>query len=391
MMTRKDLRGKYAIVGIGEPANINWVPDRTELMLAAEATLLAVKDASLGIKDIDGVFCEGEMTQNVFQEYTGIYPLHAETGGRGAPGPIGHVEHAIAAMEAGLCSVALVVQGTLARGGGGSPLAASLAGAQRATAFGQFLLPYGMSGEFVRHAMIARRYNHDYGTRMEDFAELAVSTRKWAALAPRAAFKDPITVEDVMTSMMISDPITILMCCPRLDYGGAFIITSAERARDLKQKPVYVLGTAETYEATIDFKDNLMVWGMVQRAGKRAFDMAGVTHKDINVMQTHDGFIPLPILELEGLGFCKPGEGLAFVAKGRTAPGGAFPMNTNGGGLSYNHVGTFGIASINETVEQLRGQAGPRQIHGAKVGMVAASAGAFSSHVDVIVSTEARP
>jgi acetyl-CoA acetyltransferase len=299
------------------------------------------------------------------------------------------VEHAITAMEAGMCTVAIVVQANSVRSGVGTAKARPPDATQ--TNAGQFLTPFGVSGEFVRHGMVANRYIKEFGGKMENFAEIAVSIRKWATLSPKAAFRDPITVEDVMNSAMISNPMTILMCCPRLDYAGAFIVTSAERAKDMAKKPVYVLGTSQAFEKSIDYKDDLVRWQSIRRAAPRVWEMSGVKPSDIQVLQTHDCFIPVPVLEVEGLGFCKDGEGLSFLSGGRTVPGGQLPMNTNGGGLSYNHAGTFGIASVVETVQQLRGESpAEKQVQGAKVGMIAASGGNFTIHTDVIMSSEQK-
>jgi acetyl-CoA acetyltransferase len=331
----------------------------------------------------------GAATPNVFQEYTGIFPSYSDSGGIGRTSPIAMVEHAITAMEAGMCSVAVVVQATSTRSMVGVAKPGRSDDSQ--TNAGQFLSPYGLAGEYTRHAMLTTRYLHTYGKTMQGFADLASSTRKWATLSPKAAFRDPISPEDVLSSEMISYPLTILMCCPRLDYAGAFIVTSAERAKDMKKKPVYVLGTAQAFEKSIDYKDDLIRWQNVRRASPRLWDMAGIKPKDIDIAQTHDAFIPVPVMELEGLGFCKDGEGLDFVSGGRTAPGGAFPMNTNGGGLSFNHAGEFGCASIIETVEQLRGESLPaKQVKGAKTGLVAGSSGNFTIHTDVIISTEQK-
>ncbi len=391
MLDRRDLRGKFAIVGVGEPAVINTVRDKSEHQMAAESVINAANEAGISIKDIDGVFMCGGPTPNDLQTYMGIFPSYADSGGIGAASPIAMVEHAISALAAGMCRIAVVVQGNsprsqigLARAGRGGDSSATFAG--------QWLTPYGLTGEFCRHGFVANLYNKTYGTTMMGFAEIAAQTRAWATMSPKAAFRDPITAEDVLNSEMISDPMTILMCCPRLDYAGAFIITSAERAQSLKKKPVYILGTSQAFEKNIDNKDDMLRWKNIRRAAPRLWAMAGVQPRDIQIAQTHDCFIPVPVLELEGLGFCADGEGLDFLAHGRSGPGGRFPMNTNGGGLSYNHAGTFGIASIIENTVQLRGEAPKeKQVKGAQIGIVAGSGGGFTIHTDVVMSTDPRP
>lgn len=384
MTQSSSLRGKYAIVGVGEPEVINRVPDKTELAFGTDALLRAAADAGISVKDIDGWFVPGNPSPNQAGEYLGVFPSYADGGGVGAVSPIAMVGHAVAALNAGLCTVAAVMHTQLSRSGGGG---GGGGGNAAATPAGQYITPYGVQGEYARHGFVANRYNQVYGTKMEGFAELAVSTRKWAQLHPRAAYRDPMTVEDVMNSRVVSWPMTMPMVCPVMDNAAAIIITTAERARDMKKTPAYVLGFSQQFEFTIDFKEDLLDWEMIRKSREVVFPMAGISHGDVDIMQTHDCFIPVPILELEGLGFCEKGEGLDFVANGRTAPGGEFPLNTNGGGLSYSHSGSFGLASIADTIEQLRGESGERQISNAKTGLITGSGGGFSTNVSLVLTT----
>jgi acetyl-CoA acetyltransferase len=229
----------------------------------------------------------------------------------------------------------------------------------------------------------------EFGTTSEQLAEVAVATRRWARLNPRAIMREPLTVADVLASRMISWPLHLLDCCLVTDAGGAVVVTSAERARDCRRRPVYVLGTGEaSTHVMVSQMPDYARWDAARLAGERAFAMAGVSHADVDVAQLYDAFTIVPIMALEALGFCKEGEGGAFVAGGRTAPGGDFPMNTNGGGLSYTHSGMYGMFTLVEAVRQLRGECGPRQVPGAKVALCHGLGGMFSSAATLIAATE---
>src|SRR2546425_3282950 len=230
---------------------------------------------------------------------------------------------------------------------------------------------------------------HEFGTTSEQLAEVAVATRRWAQLNPRAIMRDPLTVEDVLASRMISSPLHLLDCCLVTDAGGAVVVTSAERARDCRRKPVYVLGTGEaSTHVMVSQMPDFARWDAARLAGERAFAMAGVAPADVDVAMLYDAFTIVPIMALEALGFCKPGEGGPFVAGQRTAPGGAFPMNTNGGGLSYTHTGMYGIFTLIEAVRQLRGECGARQVPGCRAAVWHGPGGMFSAAGTLTVSTE---
>jgi acetyl-CoA acetyltransferase len=250
----------------------------------------------------------------------------------------------------------------------------------------QFEMPFGLAGPPTGYALAAARHMHEFGTTSEQLAEVAVATRRWAMLNPRALMRDPLTVDDVLSSRMISWPLHLLDCCLVTDAGGAVVVTSAERARDRPKKPVYVLGTGEaSTHVMVSQMPDFARWDAARMAGERAFAMAGVTPADIDVAELYDAFTIVPIMALEALGFCAPGEGGAFVAGQRTAPGGAFPMNTNGGGLSYTHSGMYGMFTLVEAVRQLRGECGARQVPNARVACVNGTGGWFSSASTVIL------
>jgi len=293
------------------------------------------------------------------------------------------VEHAVAAIRAGHAEVVVLAYGSTSR--------ADLKRRRRTAnlSFGtrgpmQFEVPFGHT-LIAKYAMSARRHMHEFGTTLDQLAEIAVSTRANAALNPDAYYRDPITIEDVNTSRLIAEPLTKLHCCIRSDGGGAVVLTSGDRARDLARPPVWVLGTGEAVSHTSmsewpDFTDS-----PARRAGEAAFGRAGVTPADVDCCQLYDAFTPMVLLTLEALGFCAKGEGGPFVADGRLRVGGALPTNTDGGGLSACHPGMRGMFLLVEGVRQLRGEAGARQVADAQICCVNGTGGWFSSASTVLL------
>ena len=239
------------------------------------------------------------------------------------------------------------------------------------------------------YAMAARRHMYEFGTTPEQLAEIAVSTRKWAVLNPRARFSEEITVSDVLASPMQVAPLHLLDCCLVTDGAGAFVMTSAERAKTLRKPPVYVLGAATCHDHMIisQMPDLTTTPGAI--SGPAAFSMAEIKPDDVDILMGYDSFTITALLHLEDLGFCSKGEGGAFVEDGRTAPGGSLPMNTNGGGLSYTHPGAYGMFLIVEAVRQLRGECGPRQVEGAEVAVAHGSGMVLSCMSTLVLGTEA--
>jgi acetyl-CoA acetyltransferase len=379
------MRGRVAIVGAGESDEMGKLPHKSAFALHAEAARNALADAGLRKDDVDAVFSAGLWMGSETAEYLGIRPRYVDGTQIGGCSFIAHVEHAMAAIAAGVCEVALITHGESGASRVGMP----------GTRFGtdstrlQFEAPFGLAGPPTGYALAAARHMHEFGTTSEQLAELAVSTRKWAALNPRAAMRDPITVDDVLSSRMISWPIHLLDCCLVTDAGGAVVVTSAERARDLPRKPVYVLGTGEaSTHVMVSQMPDFARWEAARMSGERAFAMAGVSHADVDVAMFYDAFTIVPVMGLEAVGFCREGEGGAFVSGGRTAPGGEFPMNTNGGGLSYTHTGMYGMFTLVEAVRQLRGECGARQVADAKVAICHGLGGMFSAAATMIASTE---
>lgn len=385
---RRALRGSVAIVGVAESDELGRLPHKSALALHMEAAHNALADAGLSKKDVDGLFTSGRNMANEIPEYLGIRPRFVDGTQIGGCSFILHVEHAMAAIRAGLCEVALITHGE----SGYSRVAMPAPRWGEDSNNVQFELVYGHAGPPTGYGLVATRHMHVYGTTKEQMAEVAVATRKWAALNPKALMRDPITIDDVLRSRLIAWPFHLLDCCLVTDGGGAVVITSAERARDLPKPPVYVLGTGECVtHQMVSQMPNFHQWDAAIVSGRQAFEMAGVRHDEIDVAELYDAFTIVPILALEALGFCKPGEGGPFVSGQRTAPGGDFPMNTNGGGLSYTHTGMYGIFTIIEAVRQLRGECGPRQVAHARVALCHGTGGTWSSAATLILSTERSP
>jgi acetyl-CoA acetyltransferase len=379
---------QVAIVGADESDEIGMVPHKGILQHHSEAALNALQDAGLALSDVDGLFTSGAGFAASLQvaEYLGIQPKYTDSTSVGGSSFVIHVEHAAAAIAAGLIDVALITHGETGysnrfRGAGRAPMDPWFPAAQ-------FEMPYHVGGPATTYALACQRHMHQYGTTHEQLAEIAVATRKWARLNPKALMQDDLSIDDVLSSRWISYPFHLLDCCLVTDAGGAIVITSAERAKDLKKRPVYVLGSGEahTHWTLANMPDLTTTPASI--SGPRAFEMAGVTHNDIDVVEVYDSFTYTALVTLEALGFCKPGEGGSFVSGQRTAPGGDFPLNTNGGGLSYTHPGMYGMFLLIEATRQLRGEAGDRQVQGAKLACVNGTGGALSSTGTLILGSD---
>ena len=376
------IKNKVAIVGADETDEIGIVPNMTPIMMHAQAARNALRDAGIELSEVDGLFTAGTgaMASVQLAEYLGITPRYTDSTMTGGSSFVIHVEHAAAAIAAGLCNVALITHGETGfsgrnrRGprGGGFSFDTSLPSAQ-------FEMPFGLGGAPSTYALAAMRHMHEYGTTSEQLAEVAVATRKWAQLNPRAMMRDDLTIEDVLASRWVAYPLHIYDCCLVTDAGGAVVVVGADRARDYKKPPVWVLGSGEasTHMSLLGMDD--VTRTPARYSGKAAFDMAGVTHDDIDVVEVYDSFTYTAMVTLEELGFCQKGEGGPFVSNQRTAPGGDFPMNTNGGGLSYTHPGMYGMFVMIEAVRQLRAECGARQVKGAKLALVNATGGMLSA------------
>ena len=375
---------QVAIVGVAENG-LGDTNGRSELQLQAEAAAFALADAGLTASDVDGIFAASNdmhwYPPVLVAEYLGISASYTDSTNIGGSSFEAHIGHAAAAIAAGLCEVALITYGSIQRSRRSRTLGSS--GPVRLTP--QFEAPYGLPLPAGAYALAARRHMHLYGTTPEQLAQVAVSTRKWAKLNPAAKMRGDLTIEDVLASPMIVDPLHLLDCCLVTDGAGAVVVTSAERARNLRKPVVTVLGHGSAHtHATISNLSHL-TRPSGTASGSRAFAMAGVTPADIDVAEIYDSFTITPILSLETLGFCAPGEGGPFVVDRDTGPGGSFPMNTNGGGLSFAHPGMFGIFLLIEAVRQLRGEAGERQVANVELALAHGTGGALSSSATVIL------
>jgi acetyl-CoA acetyltransferase len=372
-----------AIVGAAESTNLGVIPGLSQIQLHADAALNALRDAGLGPSDIDGIATAGE-TPTTVAHYLGITPTWVDGTAVGGCSFMIHVRHAAAAINEGLCRSVLITHGESGR----SRVGASPRAAYAASLAGQFEAPFGVMGPPTMFTIPVLRYMKIYGITEQQIAMVSVVQREWAAKNPRATFKEPITVADVLNSRMIAYPFRILMCCLVTDGGGALVLTSADRARDLPQKPVYILGTGESVESPmISQMENFTSSRAFRVSGMKAFAEAGITHKDVDHLMIYDAFAHLPLYGLEDLGFCQPGEAAAFIVGRNTAPGGRLPLNTNGGGLSYMHSGMYGMYALQESVRQMRGVAAA-QVKGAKISVAHGVGGMFAASGTIVFSNE---
>ena len=379
------LKKACAIAGVAE-SRLGVVPDSTVMTLQAEAMVAALADAGLEKSDVDAVFSSGNwgrLPQLQVAEYLGIRPSYSDNTSVGGASFEFHLGHAAAAIQAGLCKVAAILYGSTQRSRRERRIFET-----HADLGYQYEAPYGLPVPVGAYALAASRHMAQYGTTSQQMAELAVATRAWAQLNPVAYRREPLTVEEVLASDMIASPLHRLDCCLVTDGGGCVVVVGPEIAKRLPKAPVWLLGQGEAHShAQISEMPDLTITPAAQ-SGKRAFAMAGISHSDLDVVEIYDSFTITVLLTLESLGFCGPGESGAFVSGGRTAPGGEFPLNTNGGGLSYCHPGQYGIFLLIEAVRQLRGEAGDRQVPDATLALASGTGGVLSSNSTAILGLE---
>lgn len=376
-----ELRGKSAIVGVGH-AGFGEAHGQSAYDIMAQSSLAALADAGLKLSDVDGLFCtmmEDSMPVLMAAEYLGITPRYIDGTMTGGSSFVNYLTSATMALEMGLCDVALICYGSNQRTASGKLMTVSKLPPYE----GPYSPRYPISG----YALAAARHMHEYGTTRENLADVAVAARAWASHNPEAFMRDPLTREDVLASRMIGDPLTKLDCCLVTDGGGAVVLVRSDRAKDFPNAPVYVLGAAaeSSHRQVSQMKDYTTT--AARESGKRAFAMAGVTPADIDAVELYDAFTINTILFLEDLGFCKKGEGGAFVSDGRIAPGGALAVNTNGGGLSCVHPGMYGIFTIIEAARQIRGDAPGMQLDGVELAVAHGNGGVLSSQVTAILGS----
>ena len=379
---------RAVIVGVSTSDYPN-LPDMSEQQVHAQAAERALADAGVEFADLDGYATTGffPMFAVGMCEYFGIRPHYVdETNWGGASFEV-LVEHAASAVETGVCDTVLVTYGSvqlsamgrkLGTGGGtGAPVGPA--------AFDQ-LWGNTLVGSY---ALAAQRHMYEFGTTSAQLAEVAVTMRAHATKNPMAQYRDPITVDDVVSSRMIADPLHMLDCCVISDGGGACVVTTEERARDLRRQPIYVLGGAHamTHHMGISQMPEITVTAAAQ-SGPLAFRRAGITPADVDTLQVYDSFTITVVLSLEDLGFCEKGEGGAFVEGGRLRFDGELPTNTDGGGLSACHPGMRGMFLIVEAVRQLRGES-VNQADNPKIAVAHGTGGMLSTGATLVLGTEA--
>jgi acetyl-CoA acetyltransferase len=377
---------KVAIVGAAL-SDIGRVDDKTAFELHFQGTSRALADAGLTKDDVGGFMSCGLGTLAPIEvaEYLGLRPAWADSTQVGGSSWEFMVEHAVAAIGQGLTDVVVLAYGSTTRADLKRRLrTANLGFGSRGPS--QFDSPWGHS-LIAKYAMTARRHMFEFGTTIEQLAEIAVSARYNASLNPEAFYREPITIDDVLAGPMIADPFTKLHCCIRSDGGGAVVLASEERARDCAKQPVWILGTGEALSHTTMSEWEDFTESPCTRSGQQAFTRAGITPADVDICELYDAFTSMLLLTLEGLGFCKKGEGGGFVEDGKLRVGGALPTNTDGGGLSHCHPGMRGMFLLVEGTRQLRGECGARQVDGAEICCINGTGGWMSSTSTVILGT----
>jgi acetyl-CoA acetyltransferase len=380
------ISGRTAIVGASEVDTFQ-TSGRSPVGLMAVAAKRALDDAGLTVADVDGLFTSSSyyaMPTLTLGEYLGVRPRFVDSTGIGGCSFIAHLAHAAAAIEAGLCEVALVAYGSTQRSDRGKLVSMA--------EWLPYEQPYGLIHPVSAFGMIAHRHMAEYGTTSEQLAQVAVSAREWALRTPDAPYREPLTVDDVLASPMIASPLHKLDCCLVTDGGGAVVVTSAEQARDLRRDPVYLVGAGEAQNHRNISQMPDLTATVAAETADRAFAMAGLGRADVDTLHVYDAFTISLLVLLEDLGFCKKGEGGAFVGGGRLrfdTPGPA--LNTDGGGLSSNHPGMRGIFLVIEAVKQLRGECDARQVEAARLACVHGTGGTLGvahSGATLILGTE---
>jgi acetyl-CoA acetyltransferase len=383
------MTGSPAVAIVGAAESDLGVTDLSILTLQTQAVTRALADAGLTLRDVDGLATTGVARFSATQlaDHLGLVPTWTDSTFGGGSAYEMMVARAAQAIEAGQASVVVISFASNQR----SARSRSLSGVvENHTPEAQLETPYDPLSPISYYAMAAQQYLGRYGGTREQLAEIAVAAREWALLNPKAFRygKGSLTAEDVVGSTMVSTPLTVADCCLVTDGGGAVVLTSLERARDLAKAPVTVLGYGErNTNMSMTAVRDLTTTGAAG-AGADAFARAGITAADVDVLEVYDSFTITAALTVEALGFCGRGEVLDFIADGRIRPGGALPVNTNGGGLSYCHPGQYGVLLLVEAVRQLRGECGDRQVADAEIAVAHGTGGIFATHATVVLGVD---
>lgn len=378
------------IVGAADYPLTNGVAEEgaTPLRIQARAAQEALSQAGLAVQDVDGLLTTGtwsltgagQLMPLTVGEYLGIRPRFVDGTNIGGASFVAYLGHASLALRAGVCDVALITYGSMQRSDRSRGL-----GGRRAELNMQFETPFGLLSPIGGYALAAARYAHEYGDVREALSSIAVASRQWAAMNPRATKREPITHDDVEASPLISDPLRRLDCCLVTDGGAAVVMTTADNAQDSNRRPIVVSGFAEAHEQWTMTSSQDLTTSPVARTSRRAFTMAGRQPEDMDVVQLYDSFTITVLLALEGLGFCDKGEARDFIMDQELGPGGTFALNTSGGGLSYCHPGMFGLFLVTEAARQLWGESYGAQVPDANTAVVSGIGGALSTGATCIL------
>jgi acetyl-CoA acetyltransferase len=372
--------GQIVIAGAFESPR-RKAPDVHPYTIQAECIQAALEESGLTVADVDG-FCtatglpgEGGTQMNILEiaDWLGIKPRFHDSTDTGGTAPITHIGHAANAIACGEADVVVVSYA------GCSLSAGDFDSTPPAWGAWQYEAPYGINIA-ASYGLAAQRHMHEFGTTSEHLAQIAVACRANAALNPHARFQKTMTVDDVLASPMIADPIHRNDCCCVTDSGGAVVLMSDKRASQLGiKKPVHLLGFGEAIEQYQMSQMPDFTRTVAHVSGQRAMQMAGVTHNEIDCLQLYDSFTITVLLSLEGLGFCAKGEGGPFVSSGAILPKGQFPINTDGGGMSSNHPGRRGLFTVIESVRQLRGESPGAQLDNPHIALAHGTGGSLSN------------
>ena len=379
-MDLRDFSDKAAVVGVGYTEKQGTVPGRSNISFAQEAARAAIEDAGLKKSDIDGLLIQPTMGMQSYSVAAklGLSDLrllaNEDVMGATAPCITAHAMHAVATGQANyvMCLYGCTDKsGRMMMGGGGGPIGPGPA--------------YGIFGANMEYGLAAQRAMYEYRTGPDTWAEIAMSQRKWANLNPRATFYDrPMSREDYFNEPWVAEPFRRADCCLVSDGGRAYIVTSAERAKDLKQPPVYIAGYGQCHHTPEIAQSHHMTGPTgAQKSGEMALGMAGITLKDIDCCEIYDCFTYTVEVTMQSYGFFEKGEGYDFFKDGRTGPGGEFPVNTSGGLLS--EVYYMGFTPLTEGVMQLRGQCGERQVDNLHHILCSGNGGILQTHGTVIL------
>jgi acetyl-CoA acetyltransferase len=380
-VSQRNLSAQVSIVGAAT-AGIGWETQNSVAEIMAEAACKALDDAGLGVRDVDALFAVTPyywMPSVTLADQLGVQPKVTDSTNIGGASVVAHVGHAVRAIVAGQCEVAVIAYASTQRSDAGKLVTgADILPYER---------PYGALFPIAGYAMVTQRHMHEYGTTREQLAKVAVAASQWASLNPEALKPEPLTVAEVLGSPLVSDPLRKLDICLVTNGGGAIVLTSRDRAKKARKRAVSVLGTGESHSHCYVTNMRSFTATAGVESGRAAFEMAGLGPQDIDVVQIYDAFTIMVALGLEDLGFCKKGEAGAMIEAG-IGPGSRLPVNTTGGGLRYCHPGMFGIFLLVEAVRQLRNECGKRQVENARTALAHGFGGVLAGNATVILARD---